>query len=67
VMLHLCPGASSMLPLNHLTSNGGEPFTILVNVMFSPDRTLNGSGFFTKDGGSKYTDKTDQVVVHLIF
>ena len=67
MILHLCPGTSSTLPLNHLTSNGEEPFMILVKVIFDPDKTFSGSGFFTKDGGSKHTNKTDREEVHLNF
>lgn len=38
---------------------------ILVKVTFAPDKTFSGSGFFTKDGGSKYANKTDREEVHL--
>lgn len=65
--MHLGPGTSSTLPLNHLTSNGGEPFMILVKITFAPDKTSSGSGFFTKDGGSKHTNKTDREEVNLNF
>lgn len=40
---------------------------ILVKAMFAPDKTSSGSGFFTKDGGSKHTNKTDREEVHLNF
>lgn len=40
---------------------------ILVKVMFAPDKTFSGSGFFTKDGGSKHANKTDREEVNLNF
>lgn len=39
---------------------------ILVNVMFVPEKTFSGSGFFMKDGGSKHINKTEKKYIQLL-
>lgn len=53
-MLHDSPDTSSLLPLNHLTLNGGVPLMTLVNVRLIPGKTSTESGVCSKDGGSRH-------------
>lgn len=51
-MVHDSPDTSSLLPLNHLTLNGGVPLKTLVKMRLVPGKTSTESGICSKDGGS---------------